>query len=133
MHHDRARTRISWVGGPEITVDAGASVLEIATMHHVPHAHLCRGRGRCGTCRVRIVKSEFPLPSGNETERRTLARIGADDNVRLACQLVPTGGLLRVERLVSPDIRPGDLRRKARDTPAAVPPAPSEPQPEAAE
>ncbi len=133
LRHDRARTRISWVGGPEVTVDAGASVLEIAAMNHVPHAHLCRGRGRCGTCRVRIVGSEFPLPPMHDTERRTLARIGAGDDVRLACQLVPTGGLLRVERLVAPDIRPGDMRRKMPDTPKPSAPAPVEPQPEAAE
>jgi adenylate cyclase len=102
-------------------------VLQIAQMHHVPHAHLCRGRGRCGTCRVRVLEAEFPLPPRNDVERQTLGRIGGGEDVRLACQLVPHGGLLRVERLVTPDLRPADLR-KMRE--AAVPDAP---QPEAAE
>jgi adenylate cyclase len=128
MRHDRARLRISWVGGPEFTVDAGPSILQIAQMQHVPHAHLCRGRGRCGTCRVRVVASEFPLPPRNDVERQTLGRVGAEENVRLACQLVPHGGSIRVERLVRPDLRPADLREMRRQ-----PAAPASPQPEPAE
>jgi adenylate cyclase len=128
LRHDRAKLRIAWAGGPEFTVDAGPSVLQIAQMHHVPHAHLCRGRGRCGTCRVRVLASEFPLPPRNDVERQTLGRLGADDEVRLACQLVPHGGWLEVERLVQPDIRPADLRARRR---TVVEPA--EPQPEPAQ
>jgi adenylate cyclase len=127
LRHDRARLRIAWVGGPEFAVDAGASVLQIAQMHHVPHAHLCRGRGRCGTCRVRVVESEFPLPPRNDVERHTLAPFDVDETVRLACQLVPHGGSIRVERLVSPDLRPADLRKRREPT------APAAPQPEPAE
>jgi hypothetical protein len=73
------------------------------------------------------VESEFPLPPKNDVERQTLARVGADEGVRLACQLVPQGGWLSVERLVSPDIRPADLRQRPR------PAAPAAPQPEPAE
>jgi ferredoxin len=124
LRHDHAKLRIAWVDGPEFTVGAGPSVLEIATMHHVPHAHLCRGRGRCGTCRVRIVDTEFPLPPPNDTERGTLSRVGAGADVRLACQLLPHGGRLRVERLVAPDIRPADMRRR-HGPPAAAPAGPS--------
>jgi len=127
LKHDHAKLRIAWVGGPEFTVDAGPSVLQIAQMHYVPHAHLCRGRGRCGTCRVRIVASELPLPPRNDVERQTLGRIGAEQDVRLACQLVPHGGWLQVERLVSPDVRPADLRREPRS------PAPAGPRPEPAQ
>jgi adenylate cyclase len=127
LRHDRARLRIAWAGGPEFTVDAGPSVLQIAQMHHVPHAHLCRGRGRCGTCRVRVVESEFPLPPRNDVERQTLGRIGGGEDVRLACQLVPHGGSIRVERLVTPDLRPADLRKRREAAALAAP------QPEAAE
>jgi adenylate cyclase len=128
LKHDRARLRIAWVDGPEFTVDAGPSVLQIAQIQGVPHAHLCRGRGRCGTCRVRIAAAEFPLPPRNDVERQTLGRIGAGDEVRLACQLVPHGGWLQVERLVPPDIRPADLREKL--PPSATP---AGPQPEPAQ
>jgi adenylate cyclase len=128
LRRDRTRLRIAWVNGPEFTVDAGPSVLQIAQMQHIPHAHLCRGRGRCGTCRVRIVESEFPLPPRNDVERQTLGRIGGGEDVRLACQLVPDGGWLRVERLVTPDLRPADLREMRRPTAA-----PAAPEPEPAE
>jgi hypothetical protein len=40
---------------------------------------------------------------------------------------VPHGGLIRVERLVTPDLRPADLRRRREAT------APAAPQPEATE
>jgi adenylate cyclase len=129
LKHDRARLRIAWVDGPEFTVDAGPSVLQIAQIQDVPHAHLCRGRGRCGTCRIRVVASEFPLPPRNNVERQTLARLGVEEeDVRLACQVVPHGGWLRVERLVPPDIRPADLREKLY--PSATP---AGPQPEPAQ
>jgi adenylate cyclase len=59
------------------------------------HASLCEGRGRCGTCAVRILRSEFPLPPPSPLEARTLLRIKAPENARLACQLMPAGG--RVE------------------------------------
>ena len=124
LKQDRARLRIGWVDGPELTVDAGPSVLQIAQIHGVPHAHLCRGRGRCGTCRIRVVASEFPLPPRNNVERQTLARVGADEGVRLACQLVPHGGWLRIERLVQPDIRPADLRGKPHPSVTPVGPQP---------
>jgi hypothetical protein len=51
-----------------------------------------------------------------------------EEDVRLACQLVPHGGWLRVERLVPPDIRPADLRGKL--PPSATP---AGPQPEPAQ
>jgi adenylate cyclase len=128
LRHDRARLRIAWVGGPEFIVDAGPSVLQIAQTHDVPHAHLCRGRGRCGTCRVRVVETEFALPPRNDVEQQTLGRLAVDEDVRLACQLVPHGGFLRVERLVSPDIRPADLRDtwRAAHTPPAPQPEPAQ-------
>ena len=59
------------------------------------HASLCEGRGRCGTCAVRILRSEFPLPPPSPLEARTLLRINAPENARLACQVMPAGG--RVE------------------------------------
>jgi hypothetical protein len=73
------------------------------------------------------VASGLPLPPRNDVERQTLGRIGAEQDVRLACQLVPHGGWLQVERLVSTDVRPADLRREPRS------PAPAGPRPEPAQ
>lgn len=71
------------------------SVLDGFRQNQQPHASLCEGRGRCGTCAVRILSSEFPLPAASPLEQRTLQRINAPENARLACQLMPSGG--RVE------------------------------------
>lgn len=81
----------------------GLTLLEQARVHDVPHANLCRGRGRCGSCRVRVLSCETPLAPPDELERKTLARWQAGPGVRLACQIKPGRGRLEVERLVSPD------------------------------
>jgi adenylate cyclase len=64
----------------------GLSILELSRLNDVPHAHVCSGRGRCGTCRVRIESGAESLLPMNEAERGTLARVGAGAAERLACQ-----------------------------------------------
>jgi len=88
--------------GPMATT-SNLSVLDSFKENDQPHAGLCAGRGRCGTCAVRIVLSEFPLPEPTTLEQKTLRRIGADQDVRLACQLVPSGGLLEVDPIYPAD------------------------------
>lgn len=58
-------------------------------MAGVPHAQVCGGRGRCSTCRVRVYEGADALPAPELLEKRVLRRIGAADNVRLACQTRP--------------------------------------------
>jgi adenylate cyclase len=72
----------------EIVVPKGHTVLEASRAHHIPHLSLCGGRARCSTCRVRVDPLSSCPPPGHE-EARTLARIGAPADVRLACQLRP--------------------------------------------
>jgi ferredoxin len=50
-----------------------------------------------------VLTSEFPLPDADALELRTLHRIGAADNVRLACQLIPSGGTVEVAPLYPAD------------------------------
>jgi adenylate cyclase len=64
----------------------GLSILELSRLNHVPHAHVCSGRGRCGTCRVRIDAGAGSLSPMSEAERSTLGRVGASAGERLACQ-----------------------------------------------
>ena len=106
---------IDYLRGPTIEAETGASLLELSRISDLPHANLCRGRGRCGTCRVRILETQADLNEPTQVERQTLARLNAPDDVRLACQLQPQAGRLTVERLVAPDISPKDmvLRQKA--------------------
>ena len=81
----------------------GISLLEISRAMDVTHTSLCGGKGRCGTCRVRIIDGMEFLPPASPLERETLTRIGADADVRLACQSVPFGSPLTLERLVAVD------------------------------
>ncbi|MEZ5666711.1 MAG: adenylate/guanylate cyclase domain-containing protein [Alphaproteobacteria bacterium] len=89
----RHRFRISYAGGPSFDAPLGFSVLDVSRTNNVPHAHVCGGRGRCSTCRVRVGAGGEGLPPATAEERRVLDRIGAPPNVRLACQTFPVADL----------------------------------------
>jgi len=57
---------------------------------------------------VRIEHSTSPLPPPEPLEADALRRINAGENVRLACQLRPTGDV-RITPLVPPNVGPADL------------------------
>ncbi len=105
----RNRAVIRYLHGPKVVSETGPSLLEISRLNDVAHANLCRGRGRCGTCRVRVVSGGGELAPPSKIEQETLARLDAAPDVRLACQLHPMVGNLTVERLVPPDISPKDM------------------------
>jgi adenylate cyclase len=88
-----AAIRVTYPNGRSVRVPTGFSVLEASRSAKVPHACICGGRGRCSTCRIRIVvgASFFPPPSMGELA--VLQRIGAAPLVRLACQARPTGNV----------------------------------------
>jgi adenylate cyclase len=88
-----AEVRLTYPGGREVAVPAGFSVLEASRFAGIPHASVCGGRGRCSTCRIRIVRGMEELPPPGADELRVLRRVGAAPNVRLACQLRPTRDL----------------------------------------
>jgi len=91
--------RITYPGERVVSVLPGFSVLEASRRAGLPHASVCGGRGRCSTCRVRIVQGAQRLDRPGPVERRTLRRIGAPPTVRLACQLRPSADV-SVEPLV---------------------------------
>jgi adenylate cyclase len=93
--------RITYPNGRIATVPSGFSVLEASRWARIPHTSVCGGRGRCSTCRVRVVSSGGALPPPSPVERLTLTRIGAAPNVRLACQLRPAADIA-IELLVAP-------------------------------
>lgn len=76
-----------------VHVPRGWSVLEASRAHGIAHLSVCGGRARCSTCRVRVSGPPAHLDAPGRDEHRTLARVRAPDDVRLACQLRPRGDL----------------------------------------
>jgi adenylate cyclase len=103
--------RIGYPNGRFIDVVRGTSVLEASRLAHIPHAHVCGGRGRCSTCRVRVRADIGSIDPPGDAEQRVLRRIGATANVRLACQLRPKGAV-EVTPLLPPFAYAMDGRRR---------------------
>jgi adenylate cyclase len=103
--------RIGYPDGRFIDVVPGTSVLEASRLAGIPHAHVCGGRGRCSTCRVRVRADIGSIDPPGDAERRVLRRIGATPNVRLACQLRPRGAV-EVTPLLPPFAYAMDGRRR---------------------
>ncbi|HEY1452786.1 MAG TPA: adenylate/guanylate cyclase domain-containing protein [Roseiarcus sp.] len=97
---------------PDRTIRAprGFSVLEASLINNIPHAHVCGGRGRCSTCRIRVLGDLAELPAPSAAEQAVLERVHARTGVRLACQLRPTGDIAFVP-MVSPHATTVDAYR----------------------
>ncbi len=119
----RRSFRIAYPNGRVAVAPAGFTILDASRLAGIPHASVCGGRGRCSTCRVRIVSGLEHLPPPSEAERRVLARVGAAPDVRLACQTRP-GGAVSVEPLLAPSVAPagafGADARQGREQELAV-------------
>lgn len=92
LRQQRGRRRailVTYDNGRTVQVQPGTTLLEASRIAGIPHAAVCGGRGRCSTCRVRIIAGANSLPLPSEEERRVLARVGAAPDTRLACQLRP--------------------------------------------
>jgi adenylate cyclase len=96
-----ARVRVAYDGGARAEGRRGLSVLELSVLSDVPHAHVCSGRGRCGTCRVKVDSGAERLSPAEDPERATLARVGAAPGERLACQARVLGDV-SVTRVLPP-------------------------------
>jgi adenylate cyclase len=86
----KRRVRISYPNNQTATVPIGFSVLEASRIAGIPHISVCGGRGRCSTCRVRVIDGHHKEPPPSPQEQATLHRIKAGPHVRLACQFRPT-------------------------------------------
>ena len=107
----RGLVRIGYPDGRFVEGMPGTSVLEASRRAGIPHAHVCGGRGRCSTCRVRVRGEIGSIDPPAEDELRVLGRIGATSNVRLACQLRPRGAV-DVAPLLPPFAHALDGRRR---------------------
>lgn len=101
----------------KVRAPRGWSVLEASRANNMGHPSACGGRARCSTCRVRVTEGIENCPPPNGDEAATLKRISAAGDVRLACQLRPTGPVS-----VSPLLGPNGalLATATREEPYAV-------------
>ena len=107
------KIKITYPNGKEVRVTKGTSILEASREHRIGHVSMCGGRGRCSTCRVRVMSDLEALPPRNGIERVVAERLSLQDNVRLACQLRPTSSL-EVRPLVNAPIE--NLTTKDRES-----------------
>ena len=67
------------------------TVLEVTLRAGIQHTHVCGGRARCSTCRVRVVEGLHHVQPRNDAEAALSARLKLPDDIRLACQTRITG------------------------------------------
>lgn len=113
---ERRRGMISIEYPNDRTVRAvnGVNILDASNENNIPHASVCGGRGRCSTCRIRVVSGEEGLSQPSAEELRVLERVGAPPHVRLACQAIPSTDV-SVVPLLPPNATVRDSRRRSPD------------------
>jgi adenylate cyclase len=99
--------QLTHAGGRTMAIRPGATVLETLRANGIPHASVCGGRARCTTCRIRVTSGQAALPEPAGLEAAALARIGAGEGVRLACQIRPAADI-SVTPLLAADSRAAD-------------------------
>ena len=103
--------KIIYPGDRVVRVPVGYAVLDASRRAGIPHAAICGGRGRCTTCRVRVLRGVDRLPPPSVSEQALLDRLRAGPSVRLACQLRPRVDTA-VLPLLPPDIAASETRRR---------------------
>lgn len=88
-----------WPDEVTIQVTDNANLLEAAVEAGVGIAHLCGGRGRCSTCRIRVIDGRESLTDRTEAEAAMAAKLDFPGEIRLACQTEASGSV-RFWRLV---------------------------------
>jgi len=107
----RGLINIAYPGGRVVRVPVGYAVLDASRRASIPHAAICGGRGRCTTCRIRVLRGVDTLPPPSASEQALLYRLHAGPSVRLACQLRPHSDTA-VLPLLPPDIGVSETRRR---------------------
>jgi adenylate cyclase len=100
---DALQARILTVYGVLVLVALGVlawRMLRERARVSVAYDEGCSARGRCGTCRVRVESGAQSLSPRSATEEKTLARVGAGENERLACQARVLGAGVSVTRVL---------------------------------
>jgi adenylate cyclase len=124
LRRRRTRVMVSYDGGLTAVGRIGMSLLEVSRTNNIPHASVCGGRARCGTCLI-IVPADADLDPPAEAELSTLHRVKARDGARLACQAHLRGSPVELRR-VYPAFVDAETARQPDSWAAA-----NEPDPEA--
>ncbi|MCP5074837.1 MAG: DUF4445 domain-containing protein [Rhodobacteraceae bacterium] len=69
---------------PDLSFERGESVLQTAQQNDIEINATCGGRGRCRSCRIKMVKGETPAPT--IADRSQLSEEEMQEGFRLACQ-----------------------------------------------
>ena len=77
-----------WPDEVEVPFDGETLLLKALVEAKIPIAHLCGGKARCSTCRVRVISGGENLEPRNKAETSMAERLEFPDDVRLACQAV---------------------------------------------
>lgn len=105
---------IEYPDGKNVKVFPKTSILEASRINHIDHASICGGRGRCTTCRVKVVEGENNLSSIGERERKALNRIEAGEHIRLACQAECEKGKIAITPLLPPEVESSKARNETK-------------------
>ena len=81
--------KLSYPQGKEVFISLGMSILDASRQAGIPHESVCGGKGRCTTCRVKVISGVSDLPPPNDLEKRVIERLNFSDDIRLACQVKP--------------------------------------------
>ena len=86
-----------------IELESGKTLLEHSRANDIEHAQVCQGKARCSTCRVLVLEGAEHCSPRTAEESRLAEKYAFADNVRLACQCIPTGPV-RIRRLIRDDV-----------------------------
>lgn len=84
-------------GDIEIPWQTGQSLRDLMLDADIPVSPGCGSTGQCGRCRIQVIQGEVSQPG--RLEKETLSAIEIWSGVRLACQLLPMGGI-RLKQIV---------------------------------
>ena len=112
--------RIELEDGRHVSAPVGTTILDALRDSGIDHAAVCGGRGRCTTCRCHVGTATEHLHMPGEVEQKALNRVGADPEVRLACQTRPRRDL-SIRPLLPPNAtardagRPGGIQGREQE------------------
>jgi len=69
-----------------VPFDGEVNLLERLVEAAIPIAHLCGGKGRCSTCRVKVEAGLSEFSGRTEKEQAMADKLDFPDEIRLACQ-----------------------------------------------
>lgn len=78
---------------PEVTVEAGANLMQALLDHQVPVASSCGGEGVCTKCLIKVIEGKENLSPPNETENDLREIHDFPKNERISCQTQVLGDI----------------------------------------